>query len=213
MLEMESIKTLLRVGVLLVLVVPLSGCSDFWCWPFDCSASKSSSGVEDSTSTTSTTTAPTDGGPPALDFNKNVVWLEGAVVADWPETHKLTVSFPQDWFICLNWGGTDTWPSAEIMHTSGTKTIKVNANPWVFVWHDNKWYGSTWEWLAPGNPCKAASAVAGDHIKKNPLKDWDGAEGEVVYFMVSSVIRHNNNRTNYQARTDAVRIVLPKDYD
>ena len=99
------------------------------------------------------------------------------------------------------------------MHTSGTKTIKVNANPWVFVWKDNTWYGATWEWLAVGKTCKAAKAVNGPHIKRNPLKDWDGAEGEVVYFMVSSVIRHNNNRTNYQARTDPVRIVLPKDYD
>ena len=48
-------KILIRAGVLMAIALPLSGCSDGWCWPFDCTASKSSSGVVDDSANTTTT--------------------------------------------------------------------------------------------------------------------------------------------------------------
>ena len=181
-------KILARIGVLLAIALPLSGCSDGWCWPFDCSASKSSSGVvDDSANTTSTTTTTTDTSTSTtsattatlapntneqFDLSK-VTWLH-TNVSNWPVTHNL----------------------------------KVNANPWVFVWRNGRWYGGTWEWMVPNGTCKNLSSVEGGHIKQPGLVDWDPVSGETYYFMVSSIAR-GANLNNYQARTDVVSVVWP----
>jgi hypothetical protein len=207
------LKNLLRVGALVALTVPLSGCSEFWCWPFDCSSSDSSAGVEGSANPTpaqntpvANDTAPTTpGGPQEFNLNK-AVYLH-TNVSGWPETHKLTVELGGG-VICLNGGFTTDWPPAEIDHTSGQYTIQVNANPWVFVNRGGTWYGGTWEWFAVGNTCKPARNVEGGHIKQPPLADWTPVSGETVYMMVASISR-GSNLNNYQARTDAVKVVWP----
>ena len=218
-------KILVRIGVLLAIALPLSGCSDGWCWPFDCSASKSSSGVvDDSANTTSTadtsTTTTTDTSASTatattatlapnsneqFDLSK-VTWLH-TNVSNWPVTHNLTVNIGAG-TICMEWGGTSTWPTATIRHTAGTHNIKVNANPWVFVWRNGRWYGGTWEWMAPNGNCKPMRVVEGGHIKQPGLIDWDPVSGETYYFMVSSIAR-GANLNNYQARTNVVSVVWP----
>ena len=216
-------KILARIGVLLAIALPLSGCSDGWCWPFDCSASKSSSGVVDdsanttSTTTTTTTTDTSTSTPSAttatlapntneqFDLSK-VTWLH-TNVSNWPVTHNLKVNIGAG-LICMEFGGTKTWPSAEIDHRSGAYKIKVNANPWVFVWRNGRWYGGTWEWMVPNGTCKNLSSVEGGHIKQPGLVDWDPVSGETYYFMVSSIAR-GANLNNYQARTDVVSVVWP----
>ena len=210
-------KILARIGVLLAIALPLSGCSDGWCWPFDCSASKSSSGVvDDSANTTSTTTTDTSTSTatattPAPNSNQQfdlskVTWLH-TNVSNWPVTHNLTVNLGAG-TICMEWGGTSTWPTATIRHTDGTRDIKVNANPWVFVWRNGRWYGGTWEWMAPNGNCKPMRVVEGGHIKQPGLIDWDPVSGETSYFMVSSIAR-GANLNDYQARTDVVSVVWP----
>ena len=220
-------KILARIGVLLAIALPLSGCSDGWCWPFDCSASKSSSGVVDDsanttstadTSTTTTTTTDTSASTATastatsapnsneqFDLSK-VTWLH-TNVSNWPVTHNLTVNLGAG-TICMEWGGTSTWPTATIRHTAGTHNIKVNANPWVFVWRNGRWYGGTWEWMAPNGNCKPMRVVEGGHIKRPPLTNWTPASGETLYFMVSSIAR-GANLNNYQARTNVVSVVWP----
>ena len=210
-------KILARIGVLLAIALPLSGCSDGWCWPFDCSASKSSSGVvDDSANTTSTTTTDTStstattttsssSSAEAFDLSK-VTWLH-TDVSDWPVTHDLKVNIGAG-LICMEFGGTTAWPSAEIDHRSGAYKIKVNANPWVFVWRNGRWYGGTWEWMVPNGTCKNLSSVEGGHIKQPGLVDWDPVSGETYYFMVSSIAR-GANLNNYQARTNAVSVTWP----
>ena len=230
-------KILARIGVLLAIALPLSGCSDGWCWPFDCSASKSSSGVVDdsanttstadtstttttdtststatttdtSTSTataTATTTTSSSSSAEAFDLSK-VTWLH-TDVSNWPVTHNLTVNLGAG-TICMEWGGTSTWPTATIRHTAGTHNIKVNANPWVFVWRNGRWYGGTWEWMAPNGNCKPMRVVEGGHIKQPGLIDWDPVSGETYYFMVSSIAR-GANLNNYQARTNVVSVIWP----
>ncbi len=165
-----------------------------------------------STATTGTAIAPsnetapiTPGGPQDFDLNK-AVYLH-TNVSGWPETHELTVEIGGG-VICLNGGFTTDWPAAEIDHTSGQYTIQVNANPWVFVFRDGQWYGGTWEWFAVGNTCKPSRNVEGGHIKQPPLADWTPVPGETVYMMVASISR-GSNLNNYQARTNAVKVVWP----
>ena len=211
------LKTLSRSGLLLAATLALTGCSELWCWPFDCSSSgESSSGIDDSGNTATSAsavnpvaqnnTAPiTPGGNQEFDLNR-AVYLH-TNVSSWPETHKLTVELGAG-VICLNGGFSTAWPAASIDHTSGQYKISVNANPWVFVRRGDKWYGGTWEWFAVGNTCKPARNVEGGHIKIPPLADWTPVSGETVYFMVSSIAR-GSNLNNYQGRTNAVKVIWP----
>ena len=207
-------KFFVRVSVLLSMLL-LSGCSDAWCWPFDCSSSKSSSGVVDD-STDVAAEDPYDnqipGGsgttssPPAdFDLSK-VTWLH-TDVSSWPVTSTLSISI-KNGTMCLNFSGTSTWPTAKILHTNGTRYIQVNANPWVFVSQAGKWYGGTWEWMTPNGNCKPISKVEGGHIKQAPLKNWEPRSGDKLYFMVSSIAR-GANLNNYKARTNVVEVAWP----
>jgi hypothetical protein len=206
--EINHVKFFVRASALLSMLL-LSGCSEVWCWPFDCTSSKSSSGVVDDSGQSAATmggTAPvTPGSSAEFDLGK-VTWLH-TNVSSWPVTHKLTVELGGG-VICLNHGGSTAWPSVQIDHTSGAYKIDVNANPWVFAYRNGQWYGGTWEWMAPGNTCKPSRSVAGDHVKQPGLVDWNPTSGETVYLMVSSLARFPNI-TNIQARTDAVKVIWP----
>ena len=174
----------------------------------DCDADSASAASTTSSSgaTQVTNNAPiTPGGQQEFSLSK-VKWLH-TNVANWPVTHSLTVNLGGG-IICMEWGGTSTWPSATIRHTSGTRDIKVNANPWVFVYRNGAWYGGTWEWMTPNGNCKPMKSVEGGHIKRPPLTSWDPVSGETLYFMVSSLAR-SGNLSSYQARTDVVRVVWP----
>ena len=216
-------KILFRVGVLMAIALPLSGCSDGWCWPFDCTTSKSSSGVVDdsanttttadtsTTTTTDTSTTTTTATPLPSNSNQQfdlskVTWLH-TNVSNWPVTHDLKVNIGAG-LICMEFGGSATWPTASIPHRSGAYNIEVNANPWVFVWRNGRWYGGTWEWMVPNGTCKNKSSVEGGHIKQPGLIDWNPVSGETYHFMVSSIAR-GANLNNYQARTNVVAVVWP----
>jgi len=201
--EKMMTKILFRIGVLAAIALPLSGCSDGWCWPFDCNTSKSSSGVVDDSTDSGGDTTPGD--QQAFELSK-VTWLH-TDVSKWPVTHKLTVNVGAG-LICLEFGGSATWPTATIPHRSGAYNIKVNANPWVFVYRNGRWYGGTWEWMVPNGTCKNKSSVEGGHIKQPGLIDWDPVSGETYYFMVSSIAR-GANLNNYQARTNVVAVKWP----
>ena len=194
----------------------LGGCSDFWCWPFECDSS--SSGVETSstgavaTSTTSSevrtsSTAAVVSSTTASEFDlSRVTWLH-TDVSGWAETTSLSVEIGAG-VICLNFDKSASWPSASIDHTSGTRKINVNANPLVFVNHGGQWYGGTWEWFTPGNGCKPMTSVAGDHIKVAPLVDWVPATGEEIYFMAAGLSR-SASITNVQERSQPVKVIWP----
>ena len=198
-------KFFVRASVLLLMLL-LSGCSDVWCWPFDCSSSKSSSGVVDDNSDDSDSDdTTTDPNPTEFNLDK-VTWLH-TNVSSWPVTSTLSISI-KNGTMCLNFSGTSTWPTAKILHTDGTRYIQVNANPWVFVSQAGKWYGGTWEWMTPNGNCKPISKVEGGHIKQAPLKNWEPRSGDKLYFMVSSIAR-GANLNNYKARTNVVEVTWP----
>ena len=147
--------------------------------------------------------------PPPLDLN-NVNWLH-TNVKDWEETCTLNVSFPRHGVIRLAFDDTHNWPATTIKHTSGTKDIQVNANPWVFVYKNGQWHAGTWEWLVVGGIEKNAKSLAGDHIKQPPLQDWRPKHGETVYIMVSALARHGGD-VNKRARTNIVKVQWPGYY-
>jgi len=147
--------------------------------------------------------------PPPLDLN-NVNWLH-TNVGNWAETGSLDVTIPRPGVISLNSWIIDTWPATTIKHTSGTKDIQVNANPWVFVYMNNQWHAGTWEWFVVGNHEKNCKNVAGDHIKQPPLQNWRPKKGETVYFMVSALAR-NGGDVNVKERTNIVKITWPDYY-
>jgi len=150
-----------------------------------------------------TPTTPEPSGTPTFpaDF-AGVVWLHKNV-SGWPQTATLSSVKFNGGNICLNYDKSTVWPGVTIAEN----TI-VNGNPWVFVYQDGTWYAATWEWLRVNQTCKNAKSVAGDHIKKNPLKNWKPVAGETYYFMVSGLAR-DPNITNVQQRSNPVKVVWP----
>ena len=142
---------------------------------------------------------PPDQPPLPADFS-GVVWLHKNI-SGWAQTatmSSVTVSGSQ---VCLNYDKANSWPGVD--HVGHI----VNANPWIFVYQGGTWYAATWEWMKVGQTCKNKSAVAGDHIKKDPLWDFAPVSGATYYFMVSGLAR--DAVTNVSERTNVVEVVWP----
>ncbi len=143
------------------------------------------------------------GDPPPLDLSR-VTWLH-TDVSGWAQVSTLSSVTWRGSQICLDYDRADVWPTRTI-----TGGVAVNANPWVFIWRDGRWYGATWEWMRPGQTCKNQTSVAGDHIKRAPFdaaSGWRPTSGEVLYFMVSGLARASER--NAMERTNPVRFVWP----
>lgn len=140
------------------------------------------------------TVAGSDAQVPA-DF-AGVVWLHENV-SGWAQTSSLNVSIGGG-SITLNYDKAKVWPARN----------GVNANPWVFVFRDGRWYAATFEWLRFGQTTKPTSTVRGDHIKKPPLNNFHPVSGEVYGFMVSGLARDNSTR-NVRERTNVVMMRWP----
>jgi hypothetical protein len=142
----------------------------------------------------------TPAGPPNLD---EVVWLH-TDVSDWDQTGVLSsVSISGDQ-ICLDYDKADVWP---IYDADGTDVV---GNPWIFIFQDDTWYAGTWEWLRPGQTCKAMDSVAGSHIKIAPFEEdsgWTPTSGQTYWFMVSGLGRWSER--NVEERTNLVSFVWP----
>ncbi|MBI2565754.1 MAG: hypothetical protein HYV63_01810 [Candidatus Schekmanbacteria bacterium] len=153
---------------------------------------------ETSTPRPTRTATPTATPPPPIDPN-SVRWLD-ANVGSWRQTATLKVSF-QGSDICLDYSKKNSWPGVE----DGGDV--VNANPWVIVYLDGKWYGGTFEWLRPGQYCKKKGSVSGSYIKQPPLEGWRPERGEWLGFMVSGLAR--GNLSNVQERSEIVTLQWP----
>ncbi len=146
-----------------------------------------------------------DSAPPSsAPTLSDVRWLHEDI-SGWEVTSDLTVTF-RSGLICLEYDHADRWPVVPIF--GGTEVV---GNAWVFIQRDEVWYGATWEWLRPGQLCKAMTSVAGDHIKRSPFDEasgWTPTSGEVLYFMVSGLARTPEYR-NVSERTSLARAVWP----
>ena len=105
----------------------------------------------------------------------------------------------------MNVAGRASWPTVEIPHHSGTKMVGVSANGWIFAYHNDAWYGATWEWWAPKTTCKPMHEMA--PRKAPPLNSWEPESGEVFYVMMSGLAR--GSESNVQKRTNIVKVVWP----
>ncbi len=140
---------------------------------------------------------------PPLDLG-DVHWLHSDV-SGWDEVAVLDSVTVSGGTICLDYDHADVWSSVII----GGDTAVVG-NPWIFIYEDDRWYGATWEWLRPGQTCKNAASVAGDHIKRAPFdadSGWTPTSGQTYYFMVSGLARFSER--NALERTNVVEVVWP----
>lgn len=133
----------------------------------------------------------------------SLIWLYPDI-SGWDITSELSVSFSGA-SVCLEYDKKDEWPIVEIFGTTD-----VVANAWVFAETRGQWYAATFEWMRPGQTCKAQAAVEGGHIKRNPFEadGWTPESGEELYFMVSGLIR-NPTYSNVMERTNIVRVIWP----
>jgi hypothetical protein len=139
--------------------------------------------------------------PEKLPFElADVKWLH-TDVANWAITSKLEKVVLDGRSIRLVYDKANVWPRKNV---NGAEVV---ANPWIFVNRSGKWYGATWEWLRPGQTSKSRRAVAGDHIKRAPLNDFNPRSGEEYGFMVSGLARDRNR--NVKERTNIVMFRWP----
>ncbi len=124
-----------------------------------------------------------------------VTWLH-TDVSRWAETATLDV-WVADGYIHLEYDKAGTWPARN----------GLNANPWIFVFRDGRWYAATFEWLKSGQRAKPVHVVAGDHIERSPLGSFRPRTGETYGFMVSGLARDNTR--NVQERSNVVMLRWP----
>ena len=146
---------------------------------------------------------PTSEPPPGPPDLSTVTWLH-TDVSQWPETATLSSVTVSGSNLCLDYDKAGVWP---IYDFNG---VDVVANPWVFIWEDEQWYGATWEWMRPGQTCKASTAVAGSHIKQDPFGEYSGwvpTSGTTYWFMVSGLARFG--AWTVEERSNLVPFVWP----
>ena len=183
-----------------VICLSLCGCEDFLETSDDDSSSEevvdvgpdaSGDGSDDSDSSSD----PVSGGSVPADFS-GVTWLHHNV-SGWAQTASLNAGVGGS--VNLNYDKARVWPARNVGGTD------VNANAWIFVFQDGRWYAATWEWLRPGQTSKSTRAVHGDHIKKSPLNDFVPRSGEVYGFMVSGLARDSTRNVEERSNVDMVR--------
>jgi len=161
------------------------------------SSSATSSGSGEESKDSGTPAAASTGGALSLG---SVTWLH-TNVSGWPQTANLSSVKISGDAITLNYDKYKSWPG---VNTAGAF---VNANPWVFVNLNGKWYAGTWEWMRHGTKTKSKAAVDGSHIKKSPLSNWHPKSGEVYGFMVSGLGRTSTR--NVGERCNIVMVKWP----
>lgn len=134
--------------------------------------------------------------PIAKDFS-NVTWLH-TNVSSWKQTSVLRSVRVTASHIVLDFDKINVWPGKN--HVGAN----VNANPWIFVYRNNRWYAATFEWMRVGQTAKGINSVNGDHIKRSPLQDFVPVKGETYGFMVSGLARDATR--NVQERTNIVMV-------
>lgn len=134
-----------------------------------------------------------------VDF-AGVVWLH-ANASGWAQTANLSRVQVGASQICLEYDKASAWPGLD--HVGAF----VNANPWLFVYRNGRWYAATWEWMRFGQLCKNRSSVHGSHIKRAPLDTFVPVSGETYGFMVTGLARDATR--NVQERTQVVMVRWP----
>ena len=126
-----------------------------------------------------------------------VTWLH-ANISGWTMSSIVTgVRFPSAGSdMCIFHTKAGQWPT----YVDGG--VAGEGNPWVFANIGGQWYGGTFEWLRPGQPCKPniTRENLGPNVKQSPLSSWVPQSGEAIGFAMStparSGLRTSNERSN-----------------
>ena len=149
-------------------------------------------------STSSGGGAPAGGGEAPSEISGPITWLH-TNVSDWPVTASLSASVGGG-TINMPYSKSKTWHAVD----------GVNANPWVIVYMNGKWYAATFEYLRHGQtskPMGVLSGAMGDHIKVSPLSGWRPHSGERFGLMVSGLAR--SNLRNVRERSNIAMVTWP----
>jgi hypothetical protein len=127
---------------------------------------------------------------------RDVHWLHAAA-GPWPVTSRVTgVTWEPGPGPCIWHTQAGRWPPF-------TKSGQVGeGNPWVFAEIAGQWYGATFEWLRPGQQCRAhvSAAIIGPLTERSPLQSWRPRPGERVGFMVSTPARDHTRTANERSQ-------------
>lgn len=126
----------------------------------------------------------------------DIVWLD-TDVSDWEITSELSVRLSGS-LIVYDQDGTSKWPAGYVIGGY------LSGNPWVFIYQNGVWYGTTHEWMRPNQTAKNKSSVDGGHMKKLNYfsSSWKPTVGVEYGFMVSGLAR--SNVRNVEERTQIV---------
>jgi hypothetical protein len=148
---------------------------------------------------------PGGGGAGADEIDpRTITWLH-TDVSSWPITSRITNVTITRSEICVDHTGAGRFP------TSRFGDIMVEGNVWIVASFNGRWYAATYDWLRPGQVCKA---VTGDELGRDQIRippmdaSWPGPRsGETVGFLVST--RARDGVPAGQERTNIVLVRWP----
>jgi hypothetical protein len=120
------------------------------------------------------------------DIDPNAVIYIHRKIANWAVTSTITGITITSHEICLDHTAAGRWP------TSILGDIRVEGNTWVFAKFGGVWYGATYDWLRPGQTCKAVTGdeLGPDQIRRAPMDgSWAPRTGDEIGFAVSTRAR------------------------
>jgi hypothetical protein len=134
----------------------------------------------------SPTPTPSPGGGGDEIDPSQITWLHRDV-SRWSITSRITSVSITSSEICVDHTGAGRFP------TSRFGTIDVEGNVWIVAQFNGRWYAGTYDWLRPGQICKAVTGgeLGRDQIRIPPMDaSWPGPRsGEMVGFIVSARAR------------------------
>lgn len=130
-----------------------------------------------------------------------ITWLN-TDISGWKQTTKLSASQSGS-TVTLNYDKSKVWPDM-----GGN----INANVWIVIPLDGRYYAVTWEWLRPGQQSKAACAVSPSHFKNSKVSNWYPKKGETYHMMVSTPARGPQRTLNERSNLAPVKWTSDTDF-
>ena len=127
-----------------------------------------------------------------------VVWLH-TDVSQWEVNSMVTGVTVTNHQVCAFHTAAGQWPfSTDVFDDNAP----IEGNVWIFGFINGRWWGATWDWLRPGQQCKAVTPgeFGADQIRIPPLDaSWTPRTGDTVGFMMSTIARDSNRAGEFRS--------------